>query len=240
MKPVDLMLWVALPYASITVFVVGHVWRYQRDQLTWTTRSTQLLERRLLRWGVLLFHLGLLAVLGGHVLGILIPESWTEAAGISENAYHVLSIAAGAGAGAAMLVGLLILVYRRAAVPRIAATTTRVDRLTYLLLLVVVTLGMIETLGWGLIGGGYNYRETIGPWFRGIFVFDPKVAAASSAPLIYQIHAVSAWFLYALWPFSRLVHAWSIPFAYLRRAHILYRSRNTIDLRVLPGTEDAR
>jgi nitrate reductase gamma subunit len=70
----DLFLWIALPYICLAIFVVGHVWRYRRDQLTRTARSTRLLEQRLLRVGSLLFHFGVLAVVGGHVLGILTPR----------------------------------------------------------------------------------------------------------------------------------------------------------------------
>jgi nitrate reductase gamma subunit len=80
---IDTLLWVIVPYVCLTVFVVGHLWRYQYDKFGWTTRSSQLYERRLLRWGSPLFHFGLLFVLGGHVLGLGVPKSWTEAVGIS-------------------------------------------------------------------------------------------------------------------------------------------------------------
>jgi nitrate reductase gamma subunit len=221
-----LALWVAVPYSCLTIFVVGHVWRLRSGTLTWTTRSTQLLERRLLRIGSPLFHLGLLAVIGGHVLGILVPKHLTETAGVSEHTYHVVSVAAGTTAGIAMTLGFAILLYRRTRVSRIRHTTTRVDRATYLLLGIIVFTGMWATVGVNLLGGGYDYRETVGPWFRGLFMLDPDPALMSGAPLVYQLHALSAMLLYALWPFSRLVHAWSAPIAYLRRSPILYRSRS--------------
>src|SRR5262245_60547231 len=123
----DLFLWVALPYICLAIFVVGHVWRYRRDQLTWTARSTQLLEQRLLRVGSLLFHFGVLAVIGGHVLGILIPAGVTSAIGIDEHAYHVIAFVAGGLAGVMMTVGFAILVYRRISVPRVRTTTSRGD-----------------------------------------------------------------------------------------------------------------
>lgn len=221
----DLLLWIVLPYVSMAVFVVGHVWRYRHDQFGWTTRSTQLLESRRLRAGVLLFHLGLLAVLGGHVLGLLVPASLTERVGVSEHLYHVVSVSAGTASGAAMLIGFALLLARRTSDRRVRATTTRVDRLTYLLLGVMIVTGMYATVGENLLGGGYDYRETVAPWFRGLFTLDPDAALMSGAPLVYQLHAVTAWLLYALWPFSRLVHAWSVPVGYLTRSHILYRSR---------------
>jgi nitrate reductase gamma subunit len=221
----DLILWIVLPYVSMAVFVVGHVWRYRHDQFGWTTRSTQLLESRRLRAGVLLFHLGLLAVLGGHVLGLLVPASLTERLGVSEHQYHVVSVTAGTASGAIMLVGFVLLLARRASNRRVRATTTRADRLTYLLLAVMIITGMYATVGENLLAGGYDYRETVAPWFRGLFTFDPDAALMAEAPLVYQLHATAAWFLYALWPFSRLVHAWSVPVGYLTRSHILYRSR---------------
>jgi nitrate reductase gamma subunit len=220
-----LTLWVAVPYACLAIFVAGHAWRFRSGKLTWTTRSTQLLERRLLRAGSPLFHLGLLAVIGGHVLGILVPKRATEAVGVSEHLYHVVSVAAGTAAGLAMTAGFAILLYRRARVPRVRRTTTRVDGLTYLLLGVVILSGMWATVGVNLLGGGYDYRETVGPWFRDIFMLDPRPGLMSGAPLVYQLHALAAFALFALWPFSRLVHAWSAPFAYLGRSPILYRPR---------------
>ena len=220
-----LVLWLVVPYVAMTVFVVGHVWRYRHDQFGWTTRSTQLLERRRLRPAVLAFHLGMLAVLGGHVLGILVPASLTERLGVSEDRYHAVSVTMGTLAGLTMLAGFVLLLVRREADPRVRVTTTRVDRVAYLLLLVMLVTGMVATVGENLLGGGYDYRETVAPWFRGLFTLDPDTALISGAPLVYRIHAFTAWLLYALWPFSRLVHAWSVPVAYLRRSPILYRPR---------------
>lgn len=225
MSRVDLLLWVALPYVAMTVFVAGHVWRYRHDQFGWTTRSTQLLESRRLRPAILLFHLGLFAVLGGHVLGLLVPASLTERVGVSEDLYHGVSVTAGTLAGLAMLAGFVLLLVRRETDARVRATTTSVDRATYLLLGVMLVTGMYATVGENLLLGGYDYRETVAPWFRGLFTLDPDTSLIAGAPLVYRIHAVAAWLLYALWPFSRLVHAWSVPVGYLSRSNILYRSR---------------
>jgi nitrate reductase gamma subunit len=221
----DVFLWIALPYICLAVFVVGHVWRYRRDQLTWTARSTQLLEQRLLRVGSLLFHFGVLAVIGGHVLGILIPSGVTEALGISEHTYHVIALVAGGLAGAAMLLGFAVLVYRRLAVPRVRATTSRSDAVMYPLLAIGLVTGMIATFGANLVDP-YQYRETVSPWFRGLFLFRPHAEEMARAPFLFQLHATSVWLLFAVWPFSRLVHAWSVPLTYLQRSWILYRSRN--------------
>ena len=95
MSRADTFLWVLLPYVALTSFVVGHVWRYRRDGYTWTARSTQLLERRLLLVGSLAFHFGILGVIGGHVIGILVPDSWTRAVGISDGFYHWMAVIVG-------------------------------------------------------------------------------------------------------------------------------------------------
>ena len=225
MTGVHLLLWVALPYAAIVLFVAGHIWRYRTDQYGWTTRSTQLLESRRLKWGSVLFHYGALAAIGGHVLGILVPASATRAAGIDEHVYHMISAVAGTVAGVVCAAGLLILVWRRAGSARVRPTTTRMDVLVYVLLVVVIGLGLGETIGRNALGGGYDYRATVAVWFRGVFLLDPEPARMVGAPLVYQLHAACAWLLLAMWPFTRLVHAWSIPFQYIGRPYILYRRR---------------
>lgn len=225
MTRMEMLLWVVLPYAAITVFVVGHIWRYRTDQLGWSTRSTQLLESRRLRAGVLLFHLGFFAVLGGHVLGIVVPKSFTEKVGVTEDMYHAVSVTAGTASGLMMFAGFALLMARRGANRRLRAVTTNTDRVTYTLLFIMLLTGMYATVGENLIAGGYDYRETVAPYFRGLFLLDPEVPRMASAPLVYKLHVVSAWLLYMVWPFSRLVHAWSIPASYLTRSNILYRSR---------------
>ena len=222
----DLLLWVALPYLSLAIFVVGHVWRHRRGQITWTSRSTQILERRLLQVGSLLFHFGILAVIGGHVLGILVPSGVTEAVGIDHDTYHLISIVAGGTAGIAATLGILVLVYRRVAIGRVRASTPRSDLVMYPVLLAALVTGMLATFGPNLLLGEYEYRETVAPWFRGVFAFSPDPELMTGAPFLFQAHAVTAWLLFAVWPFSRLVHAWSIPVAYLGRSWIPFRSRD--------------
>src|SRR6476660_10536406 len=101
----DIFLWVVLPYVCLTIFVIGHVWRYRYDKFGWTTRSSQLYENRLLRLGSPLFHFGILFVILGHIGGILIPESATKAVGISETAYHAAAVTLGTVSGVMTLSG---------------------------------------------------------------------------------------------------------------------------------------
>jgi respiratory nitrate reductase gamma subunit len=226
----DLYIWLVLPYVSLTVFIVGHWWRYRRDQFGWTSRSSQLLESNLLAWGSTLFHYGALAVIGGHVVGILVPARVTGSVGVSEALYHRVSGYAGGAAGLVCLSGYAILAFRRSKVQRVRLTTTVIDVVVFVLLGAIIFLGEGMTFGYQVVGHGYDYRETVGPWFRTLF-YDPHPSLMSSAPIAYQVHAALPWLLYAVWPFSRLVHVWSYPLQYLGRPYILYRRRHPIPRR---------
>ncbi|MCC3650156.1 respiratory nitrate reductase subunit gamma [Streptomyces sp. S07_1.15] len=222
----EIFLWVVLPYIALTMFVAGHVWRYRYDKFGWTTRSSQLHESRLLRIGSPLFHFGILVVLIGHIGGLVIPKSWTEAAGISEHTYHVTAVVLGTIAGISTLAGIAILVYRRRTVGPVFLATTRNDKFMYLLLVLAIVLGLVATVAANVVGGGYDYRTTISPWFRGIFFFQPDPALMAGAPVLFQLHALSALALFAAWPFTRLVHMLTAPLGYLTRPYIVYRSRD--------------
>ncbi|HZE01479.1 MAG TPA: respiratory nitrate reductase subunit gamma, partial [Pseudonocardiaceae bacterium] len=177
------LLWLTLPYVAFTSFVVGHIWRYRNDQFGWTTRSSQSHEGRLLRLGSPLFHFGLLAVLGGHALGIGIPASWTAAVGVSEHAYHLMSVSFGTLSGLATVTGLAILLYRRFSVSAVRAATTTIDKVMYLMLGTAILSGMLNTIGSNLIGGGYDYRATVSPWFRSLFTLSPQPELMVGIPL---------------------------------------------------------
>ncbi|GAA0424782.1 respiratory nitrate reductase subunit gamma [Streptomyces luteireticuli] len=219
------LLWVAVPYICLTVCVAGHVWRYRHDRFGWTCRTTQLLEHRRLRLASPLFHLGAFAVVAGHVVGLAVSASWTERAGIGEHAYHVTAVGLGSAAGAAMVAGLAMLCARRLLVPRVRATTDRSDKVLFPLLFATVLLGVASTLVHNVAGGGYDYRSTISVWFRGLFTLHPHPEAIAGAPLLFRLHILSAFLLFAVWPFTRLVHVWSAPVGYLRRPALVYRSR---------------
>ena len=221
----DVLLYAVLPYAALAVFVVGHWWRYRRDQYGWGARSTQLLESRVLKYASVIFHLGVLGAIAGHVLGLLIPASWTDALGISEDAYHVIALIGGLAAGVAVCVGFALLVYRRIRFRRVRVTTTRADLITFGLLALGITTGMLATLT--NLGDTVHYRESVAPYFRQLLILNPEpdLMTGSGVTFIFQLHVTTAWFLFAFWPFSRLVHAWSIPVDYLRRSPIVYRSR---------------
>jgi respiratory nitrate reductase gamma subunit len=184
------------------------------------------LERKILGWASPVFHYGALAAIGGHVVGLMVPKSLTEAIGMSENTYRWFSAIAGGVAGAVVVVGFVGLVYRRATNARVKRATTRTDMVVYFLLTVLIGLGCWMTFAHNLLTASpYDYRDSVSVWWRSLFYLQPKVEAVQGANLVYQIHAIVAWAFWALFPFSRLVHAWSIPLQYLGRPWILYRRR---------------
>lgn len=226
------LLWIIFPYAAIATFFVGHWWRYRTDQVGWTSHSTQIFEHRILGWAGPLFHYGALAAVGGHVIGLMIPKSFTEAIGMSESTYRWFSAIAGAVAGAVCIVGFAGLCYRRATNARVRKTTSRTDLVVYGLLTILIGLGCWMTFAHNLITASpYDYRDSVSAWWRSLFVLKPDVGAVQDANTVYQVHAVIAWAFWALFPFSRLVHAWSIPLQYLGRPYVLYRRRYPVRAR---------
>ena len=234
----DVVLWGVLPYLVVAVLISGTVWRYRYDQFGWTTRSSQLYESRLLRIGSPLFHFGLLFVLVGHIVGLLIPESVTERLHVSEHLYHANALVVGGIAGFCTLVGVLILVYRRRTTGPVFMATTKNDKTVYVALVAAIVLGLFATLaGSGVVGDAYNYRESVSVWFRSLFTLQPDVDAMAEAPWQFHLHVLVAMLLFAMWPFTRLVHAFTAPVHYLFRPYVVYRSR---DARPAPGSVGSR
>lgn len=223
----DVLLWGVVPYLVLATLVLGTIWRYRFDKFGWTTRSSQLYESRLLRIGSPLFHFGILVVFIGHVGGLVIPESWTEAVGVTEGMYHFNALLFGGIAGFCTLAGIIILIVRRRRSGPVFMATTWNDKVMYVLLVGAITLGLWTTLV--SVGAGHeahNYRETVSPWFRSLFLLNPDVDAMAAAPVQFHIHVLVAMLLFAAWPFTRLVHAFTAPLHYLFRPYIVYRSRD--------------
>ncbi|NUK83608.1 respiratory nitrate reductase subunit gamma [Streptomyces lunaelactis] len=225
MKALDVLLWGVLPYVTLVILVGGTVWRYRYDQFGWTPRSSELYESRLLRIGSPLFHFGILVVIG-HVI-LVVPQSWTSAIGLSETAYHVQALVLGGVAGFATLAGVAILIYRRRTTGPVFMATTRNDKTMYVVLVAAIVAGLVTTLlGAGTVGEEHNYRETVSPRFRSVSTLQPDIDAMAAAPLSFQLHTLIGMLLFAFWPFTRLVHAFTAPVGYLFRPYIVYRSRS--------------
>ena len=223
----SLLLWTALPYVCFAVLVVGLIWRYRFDKFGWTTRSSQMYESRLMRIASPLFHYGIIAVFFGHLLGLLVPEAWTEALTLDERTYHMLTMPLSIIAGTATLVGFVGLVYRRRTTAQVFQRTTNNDKVMYGFLGSAIVLGIAASwFASGLIGEGHNYREDVSVWIRSILLFQPAPEHMAAAPLIFQLHVVAGFLMFAVWPFTRLVHALSAPVQYIARPYVVYRTRD--------------
>ncbi|MGH3560934.1 MAG: respiratory nitrate reductase subunit gamma [Mycobacterium sp.] len=219
--------WDIAPYVTLAIATVGTWWRYRYDKFGWTTRSSQLHESRLLQIGSPMFHFGSFVVIAGHIAGLFVPESWTEALGMSDHVYHLQALIFGLPAGLATLIGVGLLIYRRRSHSAVRQATTVNDKLMYLVLVCALVAGMSCTLmGTTHYGEAHDYRQTVSIWFRSIWMLDPRGDLMLQAPLYYQVHVMIALALFALWPFTRLVHAFSAPIGYLFRPYIVYRSRD--------------
>ncbi|WP_188192507.1 respiratory nitrate reductase subunit gamma [Nonomuraea sp. SYSU D8015] len=218
------MLWVVGPYVTIMVFVGGLIWRYRYDRFGWTTRSSELYESPLLRVASPLFHYALLVVIVWHVIGLLIPMRWTDAIGVSDEAYHVNALVWGGLAGLGTLVGLALLIYRRRTHGPVFLATTANDKTMYAVLAAAIVSGVVTTAA-GFVPSEANYRTTVAPWFRGVLMLQPDAAAMGHASGLYKVHTLIGMALVVLFPFSRLVHALSAPLGYLFRPYIVYRRR---------------
>ncbi|MEV6751637.1 respiratory nitrate reductase subunit gamma [Streptomyces sp. NPDC051214] len=219
------LLWGVIPYVAFVLLVAGLLWRYRYDKFGWTTRSSQVYESKLLNIASPMFHYGILFVLVGHLVGLFVPESWTEKVGVSEHTYHLFSLYGGTAAGILLVLGILLLLYRRRTNAPVFRATTANDKLMYLVLFAAIVLGMVAKLTHAS-GEGYNYRESMAPWARSLFTLQPDTDRMAGVPVMYQIHAVVGMALFALIPFTRLVHMFSAPVQYLFRPYVVYRSRD--------------
>jgi nitrate reductase gamma subunit len=218
--------WNVAPYVALSIAAVGTWWRYRYDQFGWTSRSSQIYESRLLQIGSPMFHFGSLVVIMGHAVGLCIPEWLTTDFGLSDHFYHLQALALGVPAGFATLIGIGLLIYRRWTRGPVQLATSLSDKLMYPVLVCALVVGMSCTLmGATHYGELHDYRQNVSIWFRSIFAVDPRGDLMLQAPFYFQVHATIALILIALWPFTRLVHAFSAPIGYLFRPYIVYRSR---------------
>src|SRR5699024_8557081 len=220
----EMLLWVVIPYVALAMFIGGHIWRWREDQFGWTTRSSQIYESKLLRIGSPMFHYGIIGIFLGHAVGLGIPKSWTRAIGLSDHMYHLMAITIGLAAAVACVGGLFLLIYRRRTNRRVFGATTVMDKAMYLMLAHVITFGVLATVVHTAVGS-YDYREGVSSWFHQICTLQPAPTLMSTSTISLQPHILSALAIFALWPFTRLLHVLSVPLGHLPRPYIVYRSR---------------
>lgn len=226
MSTLEFMLWGALPYMVIVFCITATIWRYVTNPFSWTSKSSEMLEKRLLRWGSLLFHIGIFAVICGHIAGLLVPIEFYHWIGLSDEAYHMGAVFGGLPAGIIAFAGLVILLVRRYTARRVRATSSVGDWLALAMLIIVIVTGILATSANAVNHSGFDYRTTINPWLRGLLVFQPDPALMQTVPMNFKVHILLTFVLYCVFPFTRLVHMLSMPLGYLRRSYVLYRRRD--------------
>lgn len=219
----DQLLWVIYPYACIAIFIIGHIFRFKYDQFSWTAKSSEFVEKKSLMWGSILFHLGIIPVIMGHVVGLGIPASWLRAIGVSDHLYHIGAVYIGSIFGIMTLMGMLLLTARRVTNENVRKLSSLSDILVNFLLLFIVFIGCYSTIVTNATIPDFDYRNTISEWFRGLLILRPEAGYMEGVPLSFKIHVLTGFLITALWPFTRLVHVWSVPVNYVGRSHILYR-----------------
>ncbi len=214
------------PYIALTVLAVGSIARYERDPFTWKSSSSQMLRRKQLVWGSILFHVGVLVIFFGHLGGLLTPIAIFDALGISHSTKQILAVVAGGVAGVMALVGGLMLLHRRWFDPRIRATSSFADTAILAMLMAQLTLGL-GTIFLSLqhLDGGEMVKFM--SWAQAIFTFDGAAASyIEDVNILFKLHLFLGLTIFLVFPFTRLVHMLSVPLRYLTRpGYQVVRSR---------------
>jgi nitrate reductase gamma subunit len=219
------ILFVWYPYVCIGFFVVGSLFRFERDQYSWRASSSQLLRRRQLFWGSNLFHFGIIFLFFGHLIGLLTPKAiYTLFMTVEQK--QMLAITAGGIAGTICFIGLTLLLHRRLFDARIRITSTTMDLAILIVLWVQLVLGLL-TLPSSLAHSDGSVMLKLSAWAQGVLLLQPGGAELlKDLEWHYLVHLVLGMTIFLLFPFSRLVHIWSAPFGYLgRKGYQVVRSR---------------
>ncbi|WP_136441880.1 respiratory nitrate reductase subunit gamma [Pacificoceanicola onchidii] len=218
------------PYIALGVGIMGSIARYERDPFTWKSSSSQMLRRKQLILGSVLFHVGVLVIFAGHLVGLLTPIWIFDAMGISHGAKQTLAVVAGGIAGVMALAGGILLFHRRWTDPRIAKNSSFWDNAILAMLIAQLVLG----LGTVFVSLGHlDGHEMVKfmSWAQGIFTFDGAAASyIADVALIFKLHIVLGLAIILVFPFTRLVHIVSgiaAPIRYLlgRTGYQVVRSR---------------
>jgi nitrate reductase gamma subunit len=214
------------PYFMFVTLILGSIIRFDRDPYSWRSKSSQMLRKKNLAMGSNLFHVGILVVLAGHAVGLLTPLWVFEAMGISHGFKQVMAMAVGGIFGLVCLVGLLMLLHRRLFDVRIRATSSWRDIIVLVLLLAQLLLGL------GSIAVSAQHLDGIEMvkfmnWVQHIITFQADASEfIRDVHPIFKAHLILGQFIFLVFPFTRLVHAWSAPWGYIfRRQYQIVRRR---------------
>jgi nitrate reductase gamma subunit len=213
------------PYVAMSVFIIGSIARYDRDQYTWRTGSSQFLRSKELRLGSNLFHIGILLLFVGHFVGLLTPPAIYHGLGLSTSAKQILAVVAGGVFGGICAKGIYILIRRRLTDARIRATSSRMDIFILLLIGVQLALGLL-TLPISMYHSDGSNMILLSEWAQRIVTFRSGAAdQISNIGIIFKLHLFLGMTIFLVFPFSRLVHVWSVPLGYIVRPYQVVRRR---------------
>lgn len=211
----ELLLFGVFPYVAFALAISGGLYRYCHDRFSYSSYSSQFLEKRQLYWGSVPWHYGIVILLFAHLIGLLIPSWVADFNGVPLRLY-VLEVTL-FGLGLLSLLGIVVLVVRRATSPHVKAVTNTMDYVVLALLLVQVVAGLWTAIAhrWG----SWWYLSNAVPYLVSLVQLNPKVDYAATLPFVTQIHTLNAFLLVAVFPFSRLVHIFTVPITYLWRPY---------------------
>jgi nitrate reductase gamma subunit len=227
MNYVNQFLFGIYPYIALAIFLLGSLIRFDREQYTWRSESTQVLHTGQLRLGSILFHIGIIGLLGGHAVGLLTPVWVWDTLGVTHGAKQLFAMAAGGVMGTLCLVGILLLLARRLGNERLRAATTFKDKIVLLWILGTLLLGLSSIF----VSAGHmdgHMMVLLMTWAQHIVTFRGDAAGfIIDAPLVFKLHLFMGMSLFVIFPFTRLVHIWSGfgAVTYLGRAFQLVRPR---------------
>lgn len=213
------------PYLCLTVFLLGSLLRFDREQYTWKTGSSQLLRRRQLMWGSNLFHAGILVIFFGHLVGLLTPIWVFDLVGISHGFKQLMAIWVGGIAGIFCLIGIALLTHRRLLDSRIRTTSSFADIAILLILFAQLLLGLATIpLSMGHLDGAEMVKFM--NWAQGVLLLRSEAwTLVADAHPVFKAHLFLGMTIFLVFPFTRLVHVWSAPIWYLgRRGYQVVRS----------------
>ncbi|MBH9986672.1 respiratory nitrate reductase subunit gamma [Bartonella sp. W8098] len=221
------------PYIALTVLALGSIIRYDREPYTWRASSSQLLRRKQLMWGSVLFHVGVLFIFLGHFVGLLTPIDVWDALGVSHSFKQVVAMTAGGIAGAMAIIGATMLAHRRLFDPRVRATSSTTDTLIILLLWAQLFLGL-ATIPFSMQHLDGHEMVKLMDWAQGIFTFN--LAASSyitDVAFVFKLHLFLGLTILLLFPFTRLVHMLSAPVRYIwRTGYQVVRKKDRLPVRI--------
>ena len=224
------------PYVALAIMILGSIFRYDREPYSWRSGSSQLLRRKQLVWGSILFHVGILFLFLGHSVGLLTPHFIYEHF-ISVENKQLLAIIAGSVAGVICFVGISMLVHRRLFDARVRVTSTFSDVAILLILWVQLALGLL-TVPFSLQHSDGSVMLRLSEWAQRILTFRTEGTAdlISGLAFPYQAHLILGLTIFLLFPFSRLVHMLSVPVRYFwRPGYQVVRQRNSRPAPKLPA-----